>query len=259
MDKEYARYLLKKTTEDYNRIAEDFSRTRAFLPEDIKKLGEYAIPGDKVLDSGCGNGRLFEALKSKDIDYFGVDISEKLVAIAKERYLHPHTKDFGVGARAKFLVGDSLNLPLPANFFGSVFSLAVLHHIPSKEFRLQYLKEIRRVMKQEGILVLRVWDFWKRKEGLKLILKYGLLKLIGKSTLRQAQGCPEIYRRAKLDFGDVLLPWKNSEGKILANRYFHCFRKTGLENLVKEAGFKIKESWQEGKGKISNIYLIAEK
>lgn len=247
MDKEYARYLLKKTTEDYNRIAEDFSRTRAFLPEALKKLGEYAIPGDKVLDSGCGNGRLFEALKSKDIDYFGVDISEKLITIAQKRYLYPPQvfakQKFG-RARAKFLVGDSLNLPLPANFFGSVFSLAVLHHIPSKEFRLQYLKEVKRVLRQEGILVLRVWDFWKRKEGLKLILKYGLLKLFGKT---------------KFDFGDVLLPWKNSEGKILANRYFHCFRKMGLENLVKGAGFKIKEIWQEGKGKLSNIYLIAEK
>ncbi len=232
MDKEYAKYLLEKTKKDYNLIADEFSRTRSFLSEDIKKLGEYVIPGEKVLDSGCGNGRFFEALKDKNVDYFGVDVSEKLIAIAKSNL------------KGKFFVSNSLELLFPTNFFGTVFSIAVLHHIPLLDFRLQYLKEIKRVLKYEGILVLRVWDFWKRKEGLRPILKYGFLKLIGKT---------------KLDFGDVLLPWKSAKGEILAERYFHCFRKGELENLVKKAGFKIKKSWQEGSGEISNIYIVAEK
>lgn len=234
MDIEYAKYLLRKTRQDYNLIAEDFSRTRAFASEDIKSLGGYALPWDKVLDSGCGSGRFFEVLKGKKVDYFGIDASEKLIAIAKKNY-------FGTGA--KFQVADSLNLPFPANFFGAVYSISVLHHIPSREFRLRYLKEARRVLRQEGILVLRVWDFWKTKEGLKLILKYGLLKLVGKKHF---------------DFGDIFLPWKNSEGKILAERYFHCFTKRELENLAKEAGFKIKKIWRAGRGKFSNIYLIAK-
>lgn len=231
MDIEYAKYLLRKTRQNYNLIAEDFSRTRAFASEDIKSLGEYALPGDKVLDSGCGSGRFFEVLKDKKVNYFGIDASEKLIEIAKKNY-------FGTGA--KFQVADSLNLPFPANFFGAVYSISVLHHIPSREFRLQYLKEARRVLGPEGLLILRVWDFWKRKEGWELIFKYIFLKLIG---------------RAKLDFFDVFLPWKNSEGKILAERYFHCFTKRELENLAKEAGFKIKKIWRAGKGKFSNIYV----
>ncbi|MBU4298571.1 class I SAM-dependent methyltransferase [Patescibacteria group bacterium] len=234
MEKEYAEYLLKKTTDNYNLIAEDFSRTRAFIPEDIKKLGEYAIPGEKVLDSGCGSGRLFEVLKDQRVDYFGVDISEKLIEIAKKNYF---------GTDAKFQVADSLNLPFPANFFGAVYSISVLHHIPSREFQIQYLKEAKRVLRPEGILVLRVWDFWKRKQGWELILKYGLFKLT---------------RKKHFDFGDIFLPWKSSEGKLLVERYFHCFTKKGLENLAKEAGFKIKKSWRAGKGKFSNIYLIAK-
>lgn len=233
MEQEYAKYLLEKTRQDYNLLAEDFSRTRAFIPEDIKKLGEYAMPGEKVLDSGCGNGRLFEVLKNIDVDYFGVDISGKLVAIAKKKY-----------PKAKFMVGDSLNLPFPGNFFDKIYSISVLHHIPSQEFRLSYLKEARRVLRQEGILVLRVWDFWKRRKGLKLIFKYALLKLV---------------REKKLDFRDVFLPWKSSEGKTLVERYFHCFTKGELENLAKKAGFKIKESWRAGREQSSNIYLVVEK
>lgn len=191
------------------------------------------MPGDKVLDSGCANGRFFEVIKNKEAEYFGVDISEQLIDIAKKNY-----------PEAKFQVADSLKLPFPDSLFDKVYSMSVLHHIPSKNLQLQYLKEIKRVLKTEGLLVLRVWDFWQRKLPLLLILKYAFLKIIG---------------RSKLDFKDVFLPWKDSRGGILAQRYFHCFTKREIKNLAKEAGFKIKKSWRSGKGQRANIYLIVEK
>lgn len=233
MEKEYAHYLLEKTKKDYNLLAQDYARTRAFIPEDIKKLADYALPGEKILDSGCGSGRLFGILKEKKVDYYGIDISENLIEIAK--------KNFPEG---KFEVADALNLPFPDNFFDKVYSISVLHHIPSKELRLKYLKEAKRVLKQKGILILRVWDFFKRKEGWKLFLKYTFLKLI---------------RKSKLDFFDVFVPWKDSRGNVIAERYFHCFRKSELESLIKEVGFKIKKSWWGGKDPRTNIYIIAEK
>lgn len=235
MDLNYANFLLEKTRQDYNLLARDYARTRAFIPDDIRALGEYAFEGEKVLDSGCANGRLFEILQDKNADYYGVDISEKLVAIAKKNYF---------GTRAKFQVVDSLNLPFPGNFFDNVYSISVLHHIPSRKFQLQYLKEARRVLKPEGFLIIRVWDFWKRKQGWNLIFKYAFLKLIG---------------RTKLDFGDVFMPWKDSKGNVIVQRYFHCFGKKELEESVREAGFKIKQSWRAGREQRANIYLVAEK
>jgi len=233
MEKSYAEYLLKKTQEDYNLIAEEYTRTRAFIPEDIKELAKYSFSEERLLDSGCANGRLFGVLKEKNVDYFGIDFSEKLIEIAKEKY-----------PGVKFQVADCLKLPFPANFFDKIYSISVLHNIPSREFQLQYLKETKRILKPGGLLILRVWDFWRRKTFPKLFLKYTFLKSIGKS---------------KLDFFDVFVSWKNSEGKILVERYFHCFRKKELGNLVKKAGFKIKEIWRGGKDPRTNIYLIAER
>ncbi len=251
MEREYAEHLLKKTTENYNLIAEDYSRTRAFIPEDIKALGNYTLEGERVLDSGCANGRLFEILRDKKVDYFGVDISKRLIEIAKEKYLYPPQvfaeQKFG-RARAKFQVTNALSLPFPDNYFDKIYSISVLHNIPSTEFQFRYLKEARRVLKPGGLLILRVWDFWKRRGALKLILKYTFLKLIGRHP-----------PATQLDFFDVFVPWKNSEGKILIQRYFHCFTKRELENLVRESGLKIKESWRGGKDPRTNIYLIAEK
>ena len=229
MKKDYAEYLLKKTKEDYNLIAEDFSRTRWNIWAEFSIFRDYVKEGDEILDIGCGNGRLLELLKGKNIEYIGVDNSERLIDIAKRRY---PTK--------KFLVADTLNLPFPNDYFDKIFLIAVLHNIPSKELRFKTLQEARRVLKPEGLLILTVWDIW-RKETMILILKHFFLKLIGKS---------------QLDFKDVFVPW----GKK-ARRYYHYFTERELINLVKKEGFKIKKFGvvKNETGKRSNIYLIAQK
>jgi ubiquinone/menaquinone biosynthesis C-methylase UbiE len=238
MDKLYAKYLLEKTREDYNRIAEDFSRTRSYLPEDIKLLGKYAQEGDRVLDLGCGNGRLIELFKDlRNIEYIGVDSSEKLVEIAKKNQ----------GSRIKnqeFLTADALSLPFENNHFDKIYSIAVLHHVPSEELRLRFLDKAKRVLKPGGLLILTVWNlrydkFWQ-------ILKFAVLKML---------------RRSKLDFKDVFIPWKNSKGEILARRYIHCFGKRELKNLAEKAGFQIEEIGTLSRlaGRNSNIYLIVKK
>ncbi len=229
MDKKYAKYLLEKTHQDYNQIADDFSRTRNYIWEELGFFREYALRGDKVLDLGCGNGRLYELLKEKSVDYYGIDNSEKLIEIAKIRY-----------PKVKFLVADALNLPFPDSFFDKVFSIAVLHHIPSEELRLKFLEEIKRVLKPEGFLIITLWKFHASKD-LYLISKYAILKLFGKS---------------KLDWKDFFEPWgKKTE------RYYHCFSKKESACLLRKAGFKIKKCdiVRNRRGNRQNIYLIAQK
>lgn len=259
MKRKYADYLLKKTREDYDKIAKDFSASRYSVWEEFNIFKDYIKDGDKILDLGCGNGRLLELFKDKNIEYVGVDNSERLIEMAKEKLKTlPRTAPPTVGLvrgknyklKTNFLVADALNLPFPENYFDKIFSIAVLHHIPSKEYRLQLLKEAERVLKNNGILILTVWDLWRRLKTLKLLLKFSLLKIIGKS---------------KLDFKDIFVPWQN---KIL--RYIHCFTKKELENLAKRAGFKIERigifkrgeaSHQSkhgaGQAKNYNIFLIA--
>ena len=166
MDKKYAKYLLEKTRDDYNAIAEDFSSTRRFVWQGLEPLYHYASPRDKVLDLGCGNGRLLQIFKDIKINYTGVDNSEKLIEIAKKTY-----------PSANFLVADALHLPFPSSYFDKVYSIAVLHHIPSKESRLKFLEEAKHVLRPGGLLILTVWDLW-RGRGWKLNLKYGLLKIL---------------------------------------------------------------------------------
>ena len=230
MEKKYAEYLLEKTKKDYDLIAEEFSRTREKPWEEIKFLfNDYLIFGEKVLDLGCGNGRYFPSFKEKRINYFGIDFSEKLIEIAKNKY-----------PEGNFQVGDALNLPFPENFFDKVYSIATLHHIPSKEFRLQFLKEIKRILKPEGLLILTVWRFHQLKETY-LLFKYTILKLFGKT---------------KLDWKDIFEPWGEK-----TERYYHWFSKNELIDLAQRLNFKIEKIGitKNQRGNRRNIYLIARK
>ena len=238
MKKEYAEYLLKKTKEDYNRIAEKFSRTRSRIWEEVRFLfDDYVRPGDKVLDLGCGNGRFFEILKDKGVDYIGVDFSERLIEIAKKRY-----------PQVKFQVADALNLPFPNNFFDKVYAIAVLHHIPSKEFRQRFLEEAKRVLKPGGLLILTCWNLWQKPKIRRLIFKFTLKK---------------IFCLSKLDFFDIQMNWWG-----IPFCYFHCFTKKELVKAIKKSGFEIIKTGEFLVGiekkfpprfPNSNLYIVAKK
>jgi alkylated DNA repair protein alkB family protein 8 len=229
MDLEFAKSILEKTRENYNLIAKEFSATRKEIWEELKFLFENLKEGDKVLDLGCGNGRWYRIFKEKKVDYFGLDNSEKLIEIAKENF-----------PDAKFFIGDALNLPFQDNFFDKVYSIALLHHIPSEGFRIKVLKEVKRVLKPGGILILTCWRIHRLREILAL-LKYTLLKIIG---------------RSKLDFKDFFVPW----GKKML-RYYHFFTQRELENLVKKVGFEILDFGvvKNKRGNRQNYYIVSQK
>jgi ubiquinone/menaquinone biosynthesis C-methylase UbiE len=228
MKRKIVKEILNDNTKTWNKIASEFDLTRKTNWPELSDLKEYVEPGMKVLDLGCGNGRLFELLKDSQIDYTGIDNSKKLIGLARTKYTNQ-----------KLLTGDALNLPFEDNSFDLIYSVAVLHVIPSKEMRLLFLQEAQRVLKKDGKIVLTVWNLWQRKYSSRVV-KSSLLKIIGKS---------------KLDFGDLYIPWQNKY-----QRYHHAITKRELKTLFKRAGFNIKtiKYLNRNKKKV-NILVVARK
>lgn len=234
MKKEFAEKLLKKVKKSYNIISRDFSATRSYIWKDLEVVKKYIKPNDKVLDLGCGNGRLYEFLKDLSIDYLGVDNSVGLINEAKNKY--PESAD-------KFREGDALDLRFEENQFDAVIMVAVLNHIPSEELRLQVLNNVKRILKPKGYLLMTNWNLYQKKYQ-PLIIKYTLLKLFSKS---------------KMDWGDVLVPF----GKEKTERYYHAFTKKEIKNLISKSdlnllknyySFEGKEcSWKKGRNLVSII------
>jgi len=231
MKEKFAKKLAEQVKDDYNLTVDDYTRSRSFIPEDIKNLADYAGDGDRILDAGCANGRLYGVFSGKKIDYFGIDISDKMIERAKRDY-----------PEGKFQIADGRSLPFPDNYFDKVYSISVIHNIPSKKFRRRYLEEAVRVLRPGGLLILRVWDFWSRKIMPKLFLKAFSQKLFSKN---------------RADLFDVFVPWKDSRGQVITERYFHCFTKRELKKVIREAGFKVEKSWRAGRDPRTNIYAIA--
>ena len=230
MDEQYAKYLLDRVNRNYNLIAKDFSRTRSKPWYEVRFLfSDYLFSGDKVLDLGCGNGRNVVYFNEKLTDYYGVDNSVELINLAKKKY-----------PQKNFRVDDALSLSFAGDFFDKVYSVAVLHQIPSEELRLKFLREAKRVLKPKGLLALTVWKLY-RTDHLMLILKSFFMKMMKKS---------------KLDYGDVLIPWGD---KI--ERYYHFFSEKELKGLIEKAGFKLIESGvvRSDDNDRQNIYIIAQK
>lgn len=228
MKRETALKILEEMRQNYNLIAEEFSQTRRSSWDEIKPLANYAHTGDKILDLGCGNGRLIEIFKGKAIEYVGLDNSERLIMAAKEKY-----------PIQDFQVFDGFNIPFADNYFDIIYCIAVLHHIPSKHLRGEFIKEAARVLKPGGKLILTVWYFWQKKSYWRLFFKFTLKKLIGKS---------------EMDFFDIKQPWFKK-----AERYFHLFRKNELRNLFEETGFKIEQLNIFSRGSENKNFLVIVK
>lgn len=232
MKQDFAQHILNKVRDDYNHIAPDFSNTRVNIWSEIAVLFDYIKKSDKVLDLGCGNGRFVNIIKEKGGEYFGTDVSENLINIAKKKYPNEN-----------FQTTQALKLPFSDNYFDIIYSIAVLHHIPSNDFRLEFLQEAKRVLKIGGIFVLTVWKPKDKQESF-LKIKFSLKKIFGLAS--------------GLDFRDVIEPWfDNNKGE----RYFHCFTEAELTRLLRQAGFEILKSGtiQNEKGNRQNLYIVLKK
>ena len=106
-----------------------------------------AIKYHSFLDVGCGTGVILLNLYEKNpcAQYFGLDLSEKMLSHAKER----------LGARASLTQGDSENLPYQDSSFDAVSCSESFHHYPNPQ---KALSEIKRVLKTGGKFVL--CDTW---------------------------------------------------------------------------------------------------
>lgn len=223
MDRDTQQQLLKTVKNNYEEVAEDYDRTRRKhsdpLRQELEKYVQKVREGDKVLDVGCGNARLLELL-SEGVDYLGADSSESLINISKERF-----------PGHKFQVVDVLELDrLKEKGFNYVFCIAVLHHLPGRQLRIKALRQMRDKLSSDGELVISVWNLWSQKKMRKRIIRFLLLKILGKN---------------KMDIGDITFDWKDNKKRTVSKRYYHAFTKRELKKVVKKGGLVPKKIYKD--------------
>ncbi|KXS18841.1 S-adenosyl-L-methionine-dependent methyltransferase [Gonapodya prolifera JEL478] len=126
----------------YEAIAPHFSDTRYKPWPVVERFLNSQPDGSIGADVGCGNGKYLGV--NKKLFIAGSDRSFNLSKIAHERGF-------------ECLVCDNLKLPYRDDSFDFVLSIAVIHHMASEERRVLALKELVRILKPGGRMLVFVW------------------------------------------------------------------------------------------------------
>jgi len=173
---------------------------RPFL---LRKLGVGRLNKKRILDIGCGTGKIMKDLKILDRnDVYGIDISRKFVKMAIKNRIKASFCD----------IEKRGNLPYEENFFDAIFMLDFLEHIfyPQSLF-----KKIYRILKPEGRIYATIpnWLTKDKKDNIQKVYETSLQK---------------IYKRK--------IP---NKAKIYAD--FNLITIHELRKILESTGFKIKE------------------
>lgn len=143
--------FLESLADYYNSEAEKFHGTRQrhrpefdVLVEEITKRfdGKKKL---RVLELGCGSGRLYgylsKALPNISFDYTGIDISAKLVEIAKKE--HPDAN------RKVANMTEFLQKVKNQETYDIIIAIASFHHLPSYRVRITTANHMYRALAYE--------------------------------------------------------------------------------------------------------------
>lgn len=160
-----------------------------------------------MIDLGCGNGRFYGFIKKyKRVRYVGVDNNKKLLEKAGEKF-----------NKKLFIPGDLTKIPVEKNKFDVACAIASFHHVPSLTLRKTALKEIYRILKPEGLLIISVWNLFQPKYK----------KYIWRARIKG------LLTMGRYDMRDTFIPWGNTGIK----RYYYAFKPRELRKLLAKNGF----------------------
>ncbi len=151
-----------KTAETYDKIASAYSGTRVthFWVDEFDFF-KGSIDGTKVIDFGCGEGRDAIIFIQNGFDYTGVDISEGMLQIARERV-----------SGGVFQQVDFSKVDFTAGTFDGFWAAASFIHVPKEEIRV-VLQEAKRVMKTGEVGFISMKEKGEMDEGMVYEERYG--------------------------------------------------------------------------------------
>lgn len=208
----------------YNKIAPHFSSTRYKPWPQVAKFLDSLPENSLVADVGCGNGKYLKYKEDSNLIMVGTDISENLLKICKERDCEVFTS-------------DSLQLPIKSDTFDHVISIAVVHHFSNNLQRKRALKELVRIVKPGGKVLVTVWAFEQNKKFPKqdLFVPWNLQDNFHQKNLEEGVENEDTIEEKPPQVDQMVEKYKDDEkNAVVYKRYYHLFVEGELQKLLKD-------------------------
>jgi SAM-dependent methyltransferase len=212
---------LNLETYSSEKALQHFSRLWLFESEKQifdKYLMQFQGRGDfRLLDLGCGAGRTAYPLYKMGFQVIGVDISEKMVERAISNY-----------PGIDFRVGDACDLEFPDETFDCVlFAGNGIGDIYPESKRVKALKEVHRVLKEDGLFIFGTHNSWwigiTPSTALYSLIHFSRNVLKGRTFSK--------YKIGRRPYGDIITYFISSKGQ---------------KKQLEQHGFKLIEMYPEG-------------
>jgi len=233
--------LINLNRQFYQTFALQFSATRQRLQPGVRRVLESLPKSGRILDLGCGNGELARTLahRGQGGQYVGVDFSPGLIDEAKQR-VEAQSPGFTCQFNQADLAAPAWEGAIPGNPFEIVLALAVLHHLPGRELRIQMLRKVRRMLTSSGRFIHSEWQFLNSP---RLRLRIQPWEAIGLDS-------------SLVDPGDYLMDWRHGGSGL---RYVHHFSLDELADMAQNTGFHVGDSFlSDGEGGNLGLYQVWE-
>ena len=202
---------IRRVFEDQARVySNDRAQSHSFCEQKKTVLDLIDGVAGSVLDIGCGGGYLEQDLLEKGLTVYAMDLSMKMLRLAKDR-ARTIKSDNG-----PYLVAADLEqVPFPDNSFDTVICMGVLEYLVNYKTAL---KEMCRILKPNGNAVISTQS--------RIAPSCILYRLF-------ASACGPIVRRLNHS--------RTKNGKSATYKVYHIVP-WKLKKAAEEAGFKNKES-----------------
>ena len=228
--------IIQLNKDFYEKIGEDFSKTRQSPWDgwaktlDVVRKAVNPSEKTKILDLGCGNGRLLKFLldnKLNNFEYYGYDTDSFLLSFPIAHYDLPF-----VHFDKMDILKDLGNI---SGKFDVIFAFGLAHHIPSSEFRIKWFRQVVSILKPNGMFIFTTWNYNRDARFVPANNRFRNLK-------------------EELEDGDYFIGWNNLENVY---RYVHIYSNIEIERILKSCGAKLLSKFSsDGKNGNLNDYFI---
>jgi ubiquinone/menaquinone biosynthesis C-methylase UbiE len=118
---------------------------------------------------------------------------------------------------AVLIHGNLVRIPIKKDLLDAVLYIAALHNIKGRKNRIQSLKEVKRILKDDGRALISVWSREQEK----------------------FRDCFTVSSGNDCELGDIKIYWR--QNRLNVPRFYHLYSKEEFVEDLKQSGLEIEQ------------------